>query len=201
MRRRETAAREALPTIYNRIRFRSLLEARWAAFFDLMGWPYVYEPCAFNGWIPDFLLRGERAIFVEVKPLGSLRQEPEALAADIDRARCTDECLIVGLGPEVAFEEFRQCTAHLGWLREACPQQTWWWQRAMMGRWIGDESTQKNPHGLMGFCTEFGSFVDRITGCYDGGHHGGGEEEDVGRAVEAAWAEAGNRVQWRPPRK
>lgn len=57
------------PTIYNDILFRSRLEARWAAFFDLLGFKYDYEPVDLVGWSPDFLLRGKNSnIFIEVKP-------------------------------------------------------------------------------------------------------------------------------------
>lgn len=47
----------AIPTIYKDVQFRSRLEARWAAFFDLLSWKWDYEPCDFKGWIPDFGLR------------------------------------------------------------------------------------------------------------------------------------------------
>jgi hypothetical protein len=59
-------------------RLRSRLEARWAAFFDLVGWSWDYEPCDFDGWTPDFALYGfvresdalsRKTIYVEVKPI------------------------------------------------------------------------------------------------------------------------------------
>lgn len=46
---------KALPTIYRGVQYRSLLEARYAAWFDLVGLRVVYEPEAFNGYIPDFV--------------------------------------------------------------------------------------------------------------------------------------------------
>jgi hypothetical protein len=46
----------AHPTEYNGVRFRSRLEARWAAFFDILGWRWDYEPYDFHGWVPDFQL-------------------------------------------------------------------------------------------------------------------------------------------------
>lgn len=57
----------AIPTTYNGVRFRSRLEAKWAAFFDLMGWKWEYEPIDLKGYIPDFILT-RRKILVEVKP-------------------------------------------------------------------------------------------------------------------------------------
>jgi hypothetical protein len=68
---------KAHPTLYNHVMFRSRLEARWAAFFDLVEWEWDYEPIDFRGWTPDFMLmvpnrRGPlnsfHRLFVEVKP-------------------------------------------------------------------------------------------------------------------------------------
>jgi hypothetical protein len=58
------------PTIYKGTKFRSRLEARWAAFFDLIGWRYQYEPFDLNGWTPDFQVFGSngRYVLFEVKP-------------------------------------------------------------------------------------------------------------------------------------
>lgn len=56
-----------IPTTYNGVQFRSRLEARWAVFFDLMGWEWEYEPIDLNGWIPDFVIKGNIDLLVEVK--------------------------------------------------------------------------------------------------------------------------------------
>jgi len=60
----------AKPTVYKNTEFRSRLEARWAAFFDLLGWRWQYEPYDLNGWTPDFIVYGSknRYILFEVKP-------------------------------------------------------------------------------------------------------------------------------------
>ena len=47
-------SKTGIPTMYDGYRFRSRLEARWAAFFDLAGWEWKYEPIDLDGWIPDF---------------------------------------------------------------------------------------------------------------------------------------------------
>jgi hypothetical protein len=50
--------------------YRSRLEARWAAFFDLCGWHADYEPYDLGLWSPDFLIRGQQnEILVEVTPV------------------------------------------------------------------------------------------------------------------------------------
>jgi hypothetical protein len=46
----------AIPTKYAGTQFRSLLEARWAAYFDLTETKWTYEPFELNGYIPDFLI-------------------------------------------------------------------------------------------------------------------------------------------------
>ncbi|MES2384515.1 MAG: hypothetical protein V4593_08195 [Pseudomonadota bacterium] len=65
---------KAIPTTYNGVQYRSILEARWAAFFQLSHINAEYEPEAFAGYIPDFMIRTESqalgALVVEIK--GSL---------------------------------------------------------------------------------------------------------------------------------
>lgn len=46
---------------------RSMCEARWASFFDELGWSWSYEPIELDGYIPDFILNLERPVLVEVK--------------------------------------------------------------------------------------------------------------------------------------
>lgn len=57
----------AIETVYRGIRFRSRLEAKWAVFFDAIGWKWQYEPVDFNGYIPDFIIPAHN-LLVEVKP-------------------------------------------------------------------------------------------------------------------------------------
>jgi hypothetical protein len=62
---------KALDTEWNGYKFRSALEARWAAYFDKKNWVYVYEPQAYyisevkSGYLPDFIVEG---IYTEIKP-------------------------------------------------------------------------------------------------------------------------------------
>lgn len=61
---------KSIPTEYAGVNFRSRLEARWAAFFDLCGWKWDYEPFDLDGWAPDFLIKTEITdVLVEIKPL------------------------------------------------------------------------------------------------------------------------------------
>ena len=77
----------AIPTIYQGIRFRSRLEAKWACFFAEMGWSWEYEPLDLPGWIPDFGVRVpelRRTVLVECKP--AFRAEDRGAEIKIEQA-------------------------------------------------------------------------------------------------------------------
>lgn len=68
---------KAIETRYKGYRFRSRLEARWAVFFDSMGFDWEYEPEGFvledgTYYLPDFLVHtktyNDSEFWVEVKP-------------------------------------------------------------------------------------------------------------------------------------
>lgn len=58
---------EARPTLYNHTLYRSRMEARWAAFFDMVRWEYEYEPEPLKTWSPDFVIHSLDT-YIEVKP-------------------------------------------------------------------------------------------------------------------------------------
>lgn len=60
------------PTVFKSRQYRSRLEARWAAFFDYLGWQYEYEPFDTNTWSPDFLIQG--TLLVEIKPFTTYKE-------------------------------------------------------------------------------------------------------------------------------
>jgi hypothetical protein len=61
---------QAVPVTYRGTRFRSTLEANWAATFDQYGWRWEYEPVALSvggeSYLCDFYLPDQR-VFCEVK--------------------------------------------------------------------------------------------------------------------------------------
>lgn len=169
---------KAHPTMYNGVQYRSRLEARWAAFFDLIGWKHEYEPIDLQGWSPDFILHGKkRSTLVEVKPVYEI---PDDVTEKIDLAVPDEnqEVLILGVAPFFCDNIEHHC---VGWLREeeGC------WDKAPF-----------TLHSALGFCHETQSFRCRITELYDGGYWG--SSSDITKQVEAAWRKAGNTVQWRP---
>ncbi len=76
----------ARPTLYGGTRYRSELEAAWAAFFDIRGINSEYEPALdLLSWKPDFCIRIQTGLddnlepvydfnFAEVKPFLNLQQ-------------------------------------------------------------------------------------------------------------------------------
>jgi len=191
---------KAVETKYNHVVFRSRLEAKWAAMFDLLGWQWTYEPTDFNGWLPDFAIWGKTTVYVEVKPTVEF---PQDVADKIDGSGCLDEVLIVGMRGPVRQSFSVDENPVFGWLRENngdyCSETksftsvSWGWGQAVLGRW---RESPKDQCDKIGFCHEWGGYNDRITGGYDGGCFGYGDV-DFGEA-DLLWREAGNRVQWKP---
>lgn len=69
---------QPIETAYKGYRMRSRLEARWAVFFDDLGFEWQYEPEGYDlgepGWyLPDFRITGgigSKPAFLEIKPQG-----------------------------------------------------------------------------------------------------------------------------------
>ena len=90
---------EAKPTAYAGVRFRSQLEATWAAFFDVAGMPWEYEPIQLPGWVPDFRLFGR--FLCEVKPI-EMTGFSAALEPWVRKAVREQTALVFGLRPTSA---------------------------------------------------------------------------------------------------
>jgi hypothetical protein len=203
---------DAIPTTYDGAVFRSRLEAHWAAFFDLVGWSYQYEPFDLQGWIPDFVLLGAQKVLVEVKPYFTEEIKQSVLSAYFrsftPKGNPQFEVLFLSTGPEERNVEGVAGRVVLGELVEfydAGPDGSADYQarvncaEAVMGIWIGSESKATNAGRRMGFCHAIGSFHDRMTGCYDGGCYGEGTDGDLAPVgILQGWREAGNVVQWNP---
>jgi hypothetical protein len=161
-------------------RYRSQLEARWGTTFNLLGWPFEYEPFQLPGWIPDFLLMGATPVLVEVKPVYTF---PPFVAEKVELAVPPHEVLILGCTlPAVSMRRGVVSPRVLGWLGERSGDDDHthlWWSDALLG---------ERPDGGTGFRHREGSRFDRI----------GGEGLSPGEpgAVAEMWAEAGNRTQW-----
>ena len=176
---------KSIPTTYRGVCFRSRLEARWAAFFDLAAWKWEYEPFDMDGWAPDFLIRGRTInTLVEVKPAV---WNGESLALNLYekaiRHSVGNSILLLGVGPIMDSANH----AMIGMCNEPCDkvQGACGFDRAMV--------QDADSGAAFGFCSYSMSYADRISDYYDGGAYGSASE-----AVIEAWKQAGNLVQWRP---
>jgi hypothetical protein len=172
---------KAMTTTVDGRRYRSQLEARWATLFNLLGWPFEYEPFQLLGWVPDFLLLGSEPVLVEVKPVYTF---PPFVVEKVELARPPHEVLILGCTlPATPMARPGVISPRvLGWLAERSGDDDHthlWWGDAILG---------ERPDGRAGFRHREGSGFDRISGDpLEPGEPG---------AVAELWAEAGNRTQW-----
>lgn len=186
---------KAIPTQYGGVNFRSRLEARWAAFFDLLGWRWLYEATDLEGWIPDFTLLGTHSTtLVEVKPIEFGRDVEFILAqveertdlqkavrhwkAKADELGGFQEVLILG-----AYPPCLNCPRHpaIGVLLE---------------EWGDYDLAILNEDDLydFDFCALDGSFQMRLSGLHNGDHYLNYVET---RTIKQFWNQASNRVQWK----
>lgn len=183
---------KAIETIYNSHRFRSRLEASWAAFFDIMRWEWDYEPIDLDGWIPDFAIRTTGVpIYVEVKPISwPAGDDFDAIVGATDVPELHK---IKSLGREVLI------------LGVGVPHQSQWqhtrfgvlFDGAAVGTYemIRDIAIiSKDDKNRNDFCGELGSYHHRISGYYDGNQL---THEYRDGEITSAWANARNRTQWK----
>ena len=94
-----TTTMNAIPTKYASVRFRSRLEARWAAFFDALGWDWEYEPFDLEGYIPDFVLLFHEPLLVEIKPVVRWDEATAIrVASKVRNTSWSGEVLLCGVG-------------------------------------------------------------------------------------------------------
>lgn len=170
----------AKETVYAGVVFRSRLEARWAAFFDLCRWKWEYEPCDLPGWSPDFFVEfpcghsecnPTHAIYAEVKPYRSLNQFRNH--------------------PSMRWSGFGQCECHYcnrGDAIVSTPGHDLDVDTAAQLGQSPDITELQMAHGSGGGCFSLRFFVPG-DGCWP---------DQYERSVSAKlWKEAGNLVMWR----
>lgn len=185
-----------IPTMNQGIQFRSRLEARWASFFTMLGWPWEYEPFDLNGYIPDFVLKFEHSgkpapVLVEVKP-SLYVQELHEHTGKIEKSGWSKEALIVG---GALFDDDEGChvlgITTSGWKDEQ--------GSSSFGYWVDAHTRfcEKIDHGHAGLTCAEGSWHCRVCGV-------GGKPWSVTTGWDQCarhwWKEAQNQNQWRSPR-
>lgn len=166
-------------TRYAGVDFRSRLEARWARMFDAVGWRWQYEPDLDTpGYIPDFLLLGDRPVIVEVGAVTTRREYERKAAKGLEHRRQYDY-LVVGVSALPAIEK-----------------------EDVLG--LMDEVSLLTGLGLAVWhtCSTCGSLAfHHATGALDSrpcGHFETGALKPAGKSVEKTWRRIGNAAQWRP---
>lgn len=184
---------KAIPTVYNHVQFRSRLEARWAAFFDLAGIKWDYEPFDLEGWAPDFMLKGKTKALVEVKPIdfsaieASVYRQARAQAAkayriaDMSEPPHAYEIMVIGNGPFVN-------------------EGVWSLGTMPLERELSSEDVAELFFGRSGqrldYAARYGSYEYRMGGEYAGDHHLLPIHD---LTPQDLWRQAGSIVQWKAP--
>lgn len=186
----------AIPTIYRGNRYRSRLEARWAAFFDVIGWSYTYEPFDADGYIPDFVIHGDSPLLIEVKPAVTRADYFAAipkLEAGVSN-HWKHDYLILGASPVAklpnSFTSDYPAACVLGELHQADDGDISEWSPGI-GLWF--ECSE---------CLQLNIFHDSL--CYRGrpcGHYDGdhflGHVRRGSQGLEDVWSTAGRLTQWK----
>jgi hypothetical protein len=182
----------AIPTDYNGVRFRSRLEAKWAAFFDRCEWRWTYEPLTISrGTSRISCCTSVGPSLVEVKPLqwdeGERDEEILQEVRDQVRARRASRAKSYALGswiPTIDVPFHR-----LGMSMEVDPHTD------EVSPWDWSFAFRCTHCGKFSFASESLSYHCRVKGCYD---------ERNGRSHLGEWdaefdfRRACSEVQWRP---
>jgi hypothetical protein len=177
----------AIPTVYRGRTYRSRLEAKWAAFFDRIGWRHEYEPFDLGAWSPDFLLP-DLDTLVEVKPWVEFDRDTAFRAAQAAEYK---QVLLTMAAPQNL-----DLVVNLGWFLGDAG-----WHHAFVG-WVQAEERPQFNADIM--------FPDVKDGRAAGWQAAGGGYWDSGVLGESVyaypdhtmklWADACNAVQWEPDR-
>jgi hypothetical protein len=185
---------KAIATTYRQYEFRSRLEAKWAAFFDLCKWRWSYEPMDFNGWIPDFVI-GERPVLVEVKPFLHIDEFREAIDKII-ASGCTQNVILLGADPTWIAKGSSWNDAPLfGWLLER-------FENKGKLDFIVDDLHFGITEGnrLPGLCAMDNGWINQIWKLKEKAGRVLLYEKEFELVVERRWATACNISKWVPTR-
>ncbi len=194
--------KHGIPTIYKGIQMRSRAEARWAAFFDEMGWEWLYEPIDLDGYIPDFYLLGRggaKPCIVEVK--GGIL-DPNGLKA-ISASIHPSVDLLLPASPSVRVDGD---VAHIGSARGTPGIEGSGWSYAVVGCCHTHHCRGRRPSEHHVGLDDTPCVLGETTKCMLCGHVSLKDPDYYGRItlphpsmLKKPWAIACNATQWRSP--
>lgn len=182
---------------YKGYEMRSIAEARWAAFFDICGIKWQYEPISTGSYVPDFLLFGKKPTIVEIKggatTLAVLEEQTSYVLNELE-GHWADDVVLLGANPIIGSDHWSDVSfagiIHGYW------DGGWDSSPAVFGvcEWFryGRETCDlHNPTTQYGFRSFYCDYTLRPHGCYDGNCYAADDAD-----VKAKWAEATNRVRY-----
>lgn len=174
----------AIPTLYRGRMYRSRLEARWAAFFDRLGWTHEYEPFDLGAWSPDFAITEPFDMLIEVKPI--TEPDPDLFKRVHGAAHASGQtAFVVGVAP----------------IKVDNMVKVGWWaynQQPLLVVWVRDPDRPVFYADFMSFSSDLKTWVSCTIGS--------GQMDDESTIPASAyadytmglWADASNAVQWEP---
>lgn len=173
----------AIPTTYGGTNFRSRLEARWAAAFDILGWRWTYEPLDGSGYVPDFLIAGPHPFLIEVKPAvteDDYRAPVAKITAGIG-SNWDHDVVVVGASIDARLSHEPTIGLAVDFL--AGPD---------------DHNTGRAYWATCTTCVSLGILIEGQWGLMRPcGHTAPAHNHTARPKIEGLWAAAGNAVQWR----
>jgi hypothetical protein len=206
-----TRVKHGIPTVFRGVKFRSRLEAKWAAFFEACRWRWRYEPIDLPGWIPDFAL-GWKPTLVEVKPFYHGDDFTDVLR-ECENAGHHGPVVLLGAEPRFmdwSILDLYNQAPPIGWIAE-------WWETNGVPGWVVWDLNfgYTEGNGELGLCSMDGAWSNIIweappyaaDGCThpnkwarvsaESNHRG---MPAVGKLCECLWTDACNQTQWRAKR-
>jgi hypothetical protein len=173
----------AIPTLYRGRMYRSRLEARWAAFFDRLGWKHEYEPFDLGAWSPDFAITEPFDALIEVKP----HTEPDYdLFERAQTAAGKRPVFITRVAPVLV----EKGPVSIGWWAASYWETSIWWTR------LPDQPVLVAD--FISFTSDGETWVSGTNG-YGPAEKGKGPDAWSYRDYTMRlWADACNAVQWEP---
>jgi hypothetical protein len=174
----------AIPTLYRGRMYRSRLEARWAAFFDRLGWTHEYEPFDLGKWSPDFAIKEPFDALIEIKPI----TEPYHELFERVCSASKGPTFVFGVSPWV--NEGTNCWVTLGWWAASYqPAGIIWVRHDDRPGMYADLFSTTNPPDTWVTATKSSGPASEWPE--------GWSYEDYTMAL---WSDACNAVQWEPKR-